>query len=82
MGIEKIPASEKITCDSCQQICDGKKVQRKKKGKYILERAALDMQGNAAADATMEIILCDDCEFEISQAINQAVTLIRATNEK
>jgi hypothetical protein len=72
MSTKMIPAHTIVTCDLCGQV----EPRRKKAAKLILERAALDMYGEAAADGTARWDLCDACEGEVAETLNELKSTI------
>jgi hypothetical protein len=62
-----IPARTIITCD----ICGKENPRRKKKATVKVRRDGLDMYGDPCCDASYSLDLCDDCECEITTAINK-----------
>ncbi len=85
MGIRKIPEVFEFTCDVCgakhlQENADGRVTFKRRPPKWgILElvRAAEDFQGQEAADASLERVLCGSCLAAISAAINEETKSIR-----
>ena len=79
MAIEEIPRSFKYTCDKCGKV----HIQENAAGYYtdsrpdhwsrlVLERTAYAWDGTAAADATVKLLLCQECTDKVALAINNA----------
>lgn len=85
MAIREIPKSFEYVCDCCGVV----DLQKNASGHYsnsrpprwaslTLAQDAYDYQGNAVADGTVKLLLCDRCRDAMADAIN-AVAKERAT---
>ena len=73
MTTKVIPEKRIFICDCC-----GKEDPRRvKKAVLTISRHALDYLGQAAANGTRSIELCDTCESDIVEVINATQLLIR-----
>ncbi len=81
MSVKVTPEVVTIICDCCQNMIGENGAIRRQLGALHLLRNALDMHGHPCADASMKIDLCDGCLSVISNAINDAVTAVRANAE-
>lgn len=79
MAIKEIAATFVAVCDGCR-----KEVSRPNKSRPThwidlhLLRNAHDFQGCAVADASVKLLLCDECATEVSNAINTSMDARRA----
>lgn len=68
-----------ITCDCCGRT--DSETDFKKAAVLALKRHALDILGIPRADASITIDLCDNCEFLVSQALNDVKLQQTLTND-
>lgn len=77
MSVREIPKAFEYTCDGCGQL----HLQENASGHYsnsrpprwaslVFARLAYDPQGAACADATVKLLLCEDCSARTAKAIN------------
>lgn len=71
MASKTIPAQTIKTCDACHVTLD--KQNHRSEGALRIKQHALDMQGFACADASVNLDLCDRCLYTITSAINAAM---------
>lgn len=67
-----IPEVSQVTCDVCKTDCGCGR--GKKEAKLTIKRHALDFVGDPAADGTVTMDLCDECESRIASMINELIT--------
>lgn len=80
MGIETIPATRRHICDGC-----GKKGEGSPPPDWAnlhWGRNALDFQGCAVADASIQQLLCADCDKKAADAVNKAFAGYRSMKEE
>lgn len=88
MAVEEIPKSFRYTCDVCgethtQENANGHYTNGTppKWAKLVFKRDAVDFQGYAVADGTVERLLCHSCNPAILDAINVAAGKLAAAAE-
>ena len=79
MSVKTIPSQTIVTCDCCGIETDNGLARQSRRMKTHLkfEQDALDFQGMACANGTVEFDFCDQCARTIREAINHAMTCIR-----
>lgn len=80
MGIEVIPASKRYSCDGCGKSGEGSPPADW--ANLHWGRNALDYQGNAVADASIQLLLCSDCDTKATDAVNAVFAGYRSMKEK
>ena len=74
--IKKIPATVEVTCDICKTKMNnglGRPGAYRMRGKIYINAVALDVMGDAVANASQEFDVCDACLSKIREAINNLV---------
>jgi hypothetical protein len=84
MPIVEIPKSFRYICDGCgfehlQENASGHYTDSRppKWAKLMFARDALDYLGDAAADATIKLLLCPTCQVRVAMLLNELGTKLK-----
>jgi len=83
MAISEIPAQRVFKCDGCgfeKTEVAGTSRPRYWANFHVL-RDAYDFQGAACADASVKLILCNECADTAAKAVNTAIAQRRTAKE-
>ena len=77
MAIRVIPTKTIFVCDGCGKEVDSDHPLRLDRPKYWaslrVEADAYDFQGQAVADGSVRLLLCDECKTVVTEAVREAL---------